>query len=287
MELSVAFQSIYRPRNLRSCSPSTLNLWRVSLRHFNTFLGRSATIDDLTDDNLSQFATYRRADVAPATVNKDLASLLALWRYLHRRQIVTRYPDVSLEPEPFRVPIAFTEDEINRLLRSARRARGFVGEVLASSWFPALILVAFDTGERIGGLLGLRWTDVDLPGRWLIFRAEHRKGGRADKPSRIAEDTATALERLPRVSRDVFHWAGSKCGLWKRYGKILRRAGLPDDRLHKFHCLRRSTASHLEAAGGNATAALGHASRRNTLRYLDPRIATPPQAVDLLWRPAP
>lgn len=285
MLLSVAFQTIYQPRNLRSCSLKTLRLWRISLRHFDKFLGRQALIDDLTDDNLSQFAIYRRESVCPATINKDLASLLALWRYLHRRQLIDRYPDVALEPEPVRVPIALTEDEINRLMRSARRARGWVGDVLSSVWFPAIILVAFDTGERIGGLLGLRWDDVDLAGRWLIFRAENRKGGRADKPSRIAEDTAQTLAQLPRVSKRVFDWKGSPCCLWKRYGTILRRAGLPDDRLHKFHCIRRSTASHLEAAGGNATAALGHASRRNTLRYLDPRIATPPQAVDLLWRP--
>jgi integrase len=49
--------------------------------------------------------------------------------------------------------------------------------------------------------------------------------------------------------------------------------------------MRRSVASHYEAAGGNATELLGHSSRSVTLAYLDPRIVPQQHAVDLLFRP--
>jgi integrase len=62
-------------------------------------------------------------------------------------------------------------------------------------------------------------------------------------------------------------------------------AGLPDTREYKFHVLRKSVASHYEAAGGNATDLLKHSSRKVTLTYLDPRVVRPAAPVDLLFRP--
>ena len=41
----------------------------------------------------------------------------------------------------------------------------------------------------------------------------------------------------------------------------------------------------MKAAGGNASNLLGHSGRRVTEKYLDPRVVTPPQASDMLFRP--
>jgi len=57
-----------------------------------------------------------------------------------------------------------------------------------------------------------------------------------------------------------------------RFRKILRAAGLPSGRKDLFHKIRRTTASHLAKAGGDATAMLGHSSEAVTLGYLDPTI---------------
>lgn len=83
----------------------------------------------------------------------------------------------------------------------------------------------------------------------------------------------------------VFPWPYTDTYLWRKYEALLNRAGLPSDRAHKFHCVRKSVASYFEAAGGNATELLGHSSRRITRRYLDPRVVSPPQASDVLFRP--
>ncbi len=48
--------------------------------------------------------------------------------------------------------------------------------------------------------------------------------------------------------------------------------------------MRKSVASHATAAGANAAAMLGHSDPRVTLAsYIDPRVATPPQASDVLF----
>ncbi len=90
--------------------------------------------------------------------------------------------------------------------------------------------------------------------------------------------------RLPQ--RDlVFPWDRAQNYLWKVYGKIRKKAGLPAGRRDSFHRLRRSVASHMEAAGGNATDQLRHSGRRVTEAYLDPRIVVKQQAIDFLFRP--
>src|SRR5690606_13423466 len=61
--------------------------------------------------------------------------------------------------------------------------------------------------------------------------------------------------------------------IWRRFGVILESAGMPNDRKHKFHAIRKATASYMHAAGVDATAAMGHSSPDVTMRfYLDPRI---------------
>ena len=149
-----------------------------------------------------------------------------------------------------------------------------------------MLLVLFDSAERIRAVLSLEWDQVDVDGGWILFRAESRKGQRADSICRIAPDTQQAMANLRKYAEPKpFDWPFCDKYIWVRYGKLLKRAGLPNDRHRKFHCVRRTTASHLEAAGGNATDALRHSSRRVTMAYLDPRIVQPSQPIDLLWRP--
>ncbi len=70
---------------------------------------------------------------------------------------------------------------------------------------------------------------------------------------------------------------------YNRYAAILKRAGLPVSRQFKTQALRRSFASFVEAAGGNATEAMAHTHRRTTERsYIDPTIAVRKSASQLL-----
>jgi integrase len=151
-------------------------------------------------------------------------------------------------------------------------------------WWSALFSCLWDTGERIAAMMDLRWDGVDLEGLTVFLPAEVRKGGHTDRIYPIAEETAQLLHRLPREYRPFF-WPYDNGTLYNRLTKMLMKGGLPADRRSKFHRIRRSTASHYEAAGGNATELLGHTSRTVTRGYLDPRIVKTASAVDLLFRP--
>jgi integrase len=53
----------------------------------------------------------------------------------------------------------------------------------------------------------------------------------------------------------------------------------------QFYSLRRSFASHLAAAGGDAREGLGHSSESVTRRYLDPRVTNAGKPAD--WQMLP
>ena len=95
-----------------------------------------------------------------------------------------------------------------------------------------------------------------------------------------------ALAKMLTPERDLlfaFPWCLGT--FYNHYTRLLKDAGLPSTRRDKPQKMRRSFASHLEAAGGNATEALGHSTRKLTERsYIDPSIVTKPPPNRLLFR---
>jgi integrase len=288
--LFALYEGQYEPIKIRSRRPNTKRLYRATLKEFALFLTRPPTLADLNDATVSRFAAHRlNGGLAKRTINKDLFNLLALWRWLHTKGYVTNWPAVEMETPPVRVPIALLRDEIDRMMEAIDAERLPVGSISPPLFWRALMLVIWDTGERIGALMALTWDQVDLDGGWVRFVAETRKGAMEDNLLPIAADTRDALRKIrPRsaVGSDlVYRWPYSATYIYRRLGRIMRQAGLPDNRQYKFHVVRKSVASHYEAAGGNATDLLKHSSRKVTMSYLDPRIVKPVAPVDLLFRP--
>lgn len=286
LSLTDFYRQQYEPLKLRSRSQRTRELYETTIRSLTRFLGRMPTLLDFSDDQINRYLSWFRAlPRQPASVNKERNNILAMWRYAARKRLVEAWPDVDPDQEPKRIPLAWTQPECLRLFASIDQEQGLIAGIPASTWWRALHFVGWDTGERIGALMGIEWSDVDLPGAWIVCRAETRKGKREDRIYRLASDTVEILRSIRRPFTHIFEWPYHPNYLWSKYALILRRAGLPSDRRSKFHRLRRTVASNFEAAGGNATELLGHSRRSITERYLDPRIVTHQQPADLLPRP--
>jgi integrase len=151
-------------------------------------------------------------------------------------------------------------------------------------FFPSLIRSCWETAERIGSHLALRWRDVDLSQRFVIFPAEGRKGATRDILRAISEDQCKWLEKFRRGPDDlVWPWTADKTTLWHHYGILCKRAGVTN---RGFHGLRKSAASYMALAGGDAAATqlLDHSSGAITkASYIDVTIAKPKHtAIDLL-----
>lgn len=285
MTLTAFLETVYVPLRLRGRSPESVRLLRHAVTQFSRWLGRPALLDDLEDLVVSQWLTAMAAKKSPNSVARERSGILALWNLAQGRGLVRLRPTVAPELVPQSTPRAFTADELARLAEAAGWSSGWVGPIPAATFFRALIAVGLETGERINAILSTPRRCWQRP--TLTVPARVRKGRRQE---RVYELSPEACDLMDAVSRHdgptAFWWVASDTALRKRWRTITKRAGLGEGRDVQFHALRRSTASHLAAAGLDATAFLGHSSDRITRRsYLDPRVvdATRPKA----WQQLP
>lgn len=267
--------AIYSRKRLRMKSPNTVRLYQHSIAAFEATLGRTATTDDLTDDNVEEHMhRIVQSGLSVASANKDLWQLGAIWRFANRNRLCDTWPNVQTYPEPERVPMAWLPHELDRLFESVAEEDGTISGAPASIWWKSLLSVLLDTGERIGAVM--QCNRSNLQGGYLLVPAENRKGKTRDMLFELSENTGELLSVLLLSHRYqlIFPWDRHATYIYTRYKKILNRAGLPTDSKSKFHRLRRSVASAVKQQGGDATAALDHASSETTKAYLDTRIVS-------------
>lgn len=281
------FETLYRRHKLAGKTAGTSRKYRAAIRHFGKSLGHIPRLSDLNDLAILDVMDHvSRLGRSAATCNNVRAKLVSLWGFLARKGLVALWPDVAQFDEPERVPLAWMPAELARLWKACAAQSGSICGQSAADWWLALHSVLYDSGERIGSVMQLKWSDVDLDGRWVIFRAETRKGKRKPNQKPLHPDTVAILERLfTDPDSRVFPWGLTMERLWQRYECVLRLAGLATDRWSKFHKMRRTFASFAEAAGLDATKLLGHSDRRTTEAYLDLRICGRQRPCDVLRRP--
>jgi integrase len=276
------FFNRYVPRRLRGKSQNSIRLYELCLRQFGRTLGRDPEVSDLTEENVFAHLA-RRCGVAPATRNKELSQLTALWRFAAQHKLISTWPDIDAEPEPERTPIAWMPHEVHAILRSAKRQTVAIGAIRGGDWWTGLLSVIFDTGERISAVTATRWDWIQSD--WLTVKAEARKGKTRDRQYRLHPNTLIALDNIRKQTDDrehVFPWPYTPNYLWDRYKKIVSGAGLPTSREHAFHAIRKTVGSAVYAAGLDPQDALDHSDRRTTQRYLDPRFRREKHASDVL-----
>lgn len=282
MTLNDVLHDLYAPT--QGISDRTIRLYEFTIDAFGDYLGeaegcgfREPTTADLDTLKVAKFLAWRLRQREPATAAKDRAQLRAIWAWAWNEQVegVTKGPSVRRVVVPERIPEAWLTDEFIRLLAATCDEQGDIGGVPASLWWKGILMLAYESGERISSLLGVKARDVR--GTLVVFRAEARKGRRRDIVRTISTDTAMLLDRIMQSgSEDVFPFPFHVSTLYNRLDRILKRAGLPHDRKSKFHRIRKTTASFYEAAGGNSQSLMDHASPNTTRRYYhDPRIVKP------------
>lgn len=237
--------------------------------------------------NRVESGTFQPVRKGPTTQRPGPRTVQQCYRVLHvalgqalRWGLVHR--NVAALVDAPRVPKATTA------ALTADQARTLLQATLQTRWGP-LWALAIATGLRRGELLGLRWQDVDLPGKLLHIRGALDADGQrvATKTARsvrtvplgaaavAALTTRRAAQRRERVASG--HWhptdlvfttldGGPLRGdnVYRAFQEALDRLGLPHVR---FHDLRHTCASLLAAQGVPVEVVqqlLGHTSIRTT-----------------------
>lgn len=284
-----ALVDFYAGKKLRRKDPATRHKFLFAIDHWSDLLQREPVLQDLTDDLVNDLQDYllEECDLAENTVSMYVKKILALWRFAFHQRWAYKWPAVDLIEPADQIPIAWSAQELKTLFAALRSQKGYIGGVEARLWWPAQHWVFWNTSERVRAVMSLRWEQVDLEAGFVTFPPSSRKGKRRGAVRELSWQCVEALRLIKEpVRENVFPFPYCRDTLWNQYRAILKAAGLPHDRKHMFHCLRKSVASHMEAAGQSSTETLGHSDRSVTRRhYLDPRIVRPTQPANVLFDP--
>ena len=235
---------------------------RVGTAMFLRFFGRDRRPETLSQRDWDRFIGARRAGrvglsgkpVGNRTIAWDLAWLMTVLNWAARskdeegRMLLDRNPlkglRMPMEKNPNRVVLA--EDEYQALLGVSRQV----------GWrFHVALVLAHETGHRIGAIRHLRWADIDFEHGEIRWRAEHEKTG-YEHVTPVTDDAVVALEEARRMSTgtatapvlpaptDAAACISKSLALkWWNRGVAL--AGLERKRGRGWHSLRRKFASDL------------------------------------------
>ena len=235
---------------------------RAATRMFLGCFGRNRDPATLSKRDWDRFIRERRAGrvgasaspVSDRTIEYDLKFLIAVFNWAaksrdeHGRLLLDSNPLKGLttpkEKNPVRVVLS--EEEYQALLEVSRPV----------DWrFRVALVVAHETGHRIGAIRQLRWSDIDMEGGVVRWRAEHEKSGYEHRTPVTAEALAVfqeARKRNPETGDTVVlpspkypsRCVGSAlaCVWWKRAENL---AGLDPKPGRGWHSLRRKFASDL------------------------------------------
>lgn len=279
MTLKEFFKTTYRPLKLRGRSANTARLYDNLFTQFDRWLttegiATEGQVEHLDELILARYLEHRASTRSPYTAEKERSQLLALARLAWDRRVagLERMPTCPPGVLPDRVPTAWTADEVQRLFAAAGNAHGLVGTIPAGEWFQATIMLAYETGERIGALMATPSADYRRP--TLMVQPTARKGGRRGRLYHLSPQLCDRLDKITaRGHTHLLPWLQQPTHVYHRLKVILRAAGLDGKRV-AFHQIRRTAISQIAAAGGDPVAFAGHANPAVTKRwYLDPRMS--------------
>ncbi len=233
-------------------------------RYISPLLGRRP-LADITRDDVVAF--HRKMKDTPRTANYCLSILSKLMNWAEmkglRPQNSNPVRGIRKYPESHRERFLSAE-ELQRLGDALDAELREHGDIYAVAAIRLLIF----SGARLSEITTLRWEYVDLE-RGLLLLPDSKTGKKAIVLNAAARKV---LEELPRLAGNPYVICGHKEGqplvnLHKPWGRIRKRAGLDDVRLHD---LRHTFASLAARSGGSLPrigALLGHTQTQTTQRY--------------------
>jgi integrase len=246
----------------------TIDADRRQLELLKTEFGAETPLAEITASRISEYKAKRLVAVrkvgedetaverrlTAAAVNRPLALLRHLLRLAHEEwEAIQDVPRIRLEKEPQGRLRWLTQEEITRLLDAAAKSR--------NKELRAAVIVALNTGLRLGELLGLTWERVDLSRG--VIRLELTKSGRRREVPLNAESYEALVTLNPKASGRVFRTKSVR----KAYENAVTNAKLDDV---NFHTLRHTFASWAVMRGVSLKELqelLGHSSLAMTMRY--------------------
>ena len=248
-------------RNIKGYSERTCSEYLKDLKGFAKWAKaykEDARWSTLTRSDIDEYITMRAKEgIKPATTNRELASISALYRFFIREGLLTSNPArfQSRRKVGHHLPNTIPSEDLQAAYANS------VGVVHV--WIGLLST----TGIRISELLDLKWEDIDFKTCALEINGKGNKDRLVYTTPEYLELMRQAYERHPSEGR-IFRYSerDARHMLWEALKPYSRAKQLSP------HAIRHSFATSLAKQGVNvATIAtiLGHNRIATTQKYID------------------
>lgn len=235
--------------------PSTASKKRFDVQFILAHFG-DIPLCNITTESIESFKTTRRLNVAPATINNDLATLkhalnLAVeWDYLNRSP-ASKVKKFSVNNQRIRF---LSHEEADKLIAEC------------SEELKPVVITALYTGMRQGEILALDWCNVDLQSKQITIIDSKNHDSRVVPINDLVYNAFSVIEPKEGL---VFRsrLGGPYKSVHTGFKAAVKRAGIKDFR---FHDLRHTFTSWLRSKGADRDAVrilLGHKTDSMTTRY--------------------
>ena len=235
---------------------------RAAMKMFLGFLGRNRDPATLSRRDWDRFIRERRSGrigpsgkpVSDRTIEHDLKFLIAVLNWAAKSR--DEQGRLLLDSNPLGGLRTPTEKNPIRVLLAQAEYEALLGVSAEMDWrFRVALVLAHETGHRIGAIRHLRWSDIEMEIRTVRWRGEHDKSGYEHRTPLTGEALSVLEEARRRnsgpgdppvlpASRDpstcVSRWLVRE---WWQEAET--RAGLEPKRGRGWHSLRRKFASDL------------------------------------------
>jgi integrase len=281
----------------RGVAGSTKDNCLVMCNHLVAWRG-GTTVRDVTTELLYGFRDWfldRVQDpnkpedaekISAYTANEYLRYLRAIGNHAAKQRLVRPIQFSNFFPQSEPDATAWTPAEIGRILDAARQVPGFVGrqakhgyQIPAAVWWFAWVRAIAWAGCRMNALM-LSERDAFQNGvLWLKRRNQKQK---RDQRIELPPKSCAAIEDLLAIhdQAKIFPWPydrpkPGKRSCWKAFfahfdKHLLKPCGLKLPRGVKTRMFRRTAATLVDDAGGNAQELCDHRSRKTTETHYIP-----------------
>ncbi|WP_295943660.1 tyrosine-type recombinase/integrase [uncultured Alistipes sp.] len=271
----------------RRYSPLTVRNYRHDIEHFLAWLGCDEAQFDprsVTTDHIREWIIYRteKGKLGAASMNREVASLRALFRWLHRTGAVEKdiFRLISALKTSRRLPVFVPESRMTTIVSECE----YDSEDFATERNSLMILMFYACGLRLAELVGIDRDDLSADYTTLRIRGKGDKQRMVPILEFVREKILHYLTLIERqnicisTEKALFltHKGKriSRSAVYRTVQEELARAGVQGKK--SPHVLRHTFATHLLNGGADMREIqelLGHASLQATQVYTHNSIA--------------
>jgi len=251
--------------------PRTVEFYGQKLRRLLEFEPLAkARLSKIDERLIESYVQLRAKVVAPATVNRELATLRRLVRMAQEWKIIDRVPRFHM----------LAGEKIREFVLTHEQERLYLS--VAPQPLNDVALLLLDTGLRVGEALALKWADISLqPARGARFGYLQVRKGKSKNAKRIVSITSRVRDMLEgrlSSSRSPYAFPGKQAdkpilgtSMNHMHTKLRRMLKMSEEFV--LHSLRHTLLTRMGEAGTDVFTIMriaGHSSVTVSQRYVHP-----------------